>query len=148
MRVLSRVVAFTGLAALSALHVIWSTGRPWPAKNSKQLAEAVVGQAIEMPAAAPTAVVAAGAAAASVLASGLLGDGRIQRNGLRVIGSVMLLRAALGGGVALAALKLPPAGEKFRSLDRRYYRPFAAVLGVALWLATVPATRMTDNEAG
>lgn len=129
------MIAVSGLAALSGLHAVWATGSSWPAKNAEQLAEAVVGQAIEMPATAPTAVVSAGAAVASLLASGALGDGSVQRLGVRVIGTAMLLRAALGGNVALAALKLPPSGEKFRTLDRRFYRPFAALIGVSLWLA-------------
>lgn len=143
MRVLARVVAFTGLAAISVLHVMWATGSSWPAKNSKQLAEAVAGQSTEMPAAAPTAVVAAGTAATSMLATGILGDGRIQRKSLRAISLFMLLRAALGGEVALKVLQLPPAGERFRSLDRRYYRPFAAVMGLALWGVTFPAKGKT-----
>ena len=102
-----------GLLGLSVLHGIWVSGSPWPAKDSKQLAEAVVGQTVEMPAAAPTAVVAIGAAGAGVLASGALGNGRIQRAGLRAMGLGMLLRAVFGGGVALALLSLPPAGGTF-----------------------------------
>lgn len=135
----ARVVSVTGLVALSAVHVVWAMGSPWPAKNTARLAEAVVGQAVDMPAADPTAVIAVGAAGAGLMASGALGDGRLPRLGMRALGTVMLLRASLGSDAALAALRLPPSGETFRRLDRRYYRPFAAVLGVSLWLAAAEA---------
>ncbi|MHA7306646.1 DUF3995 domain-containing protein [Arthrobacter sp. TMN-49] len=130
-----RIVSGSGLAVLSVLHTAWAAGSPWPAKSRAELAEVVVGQRVEMPSAASTAVVAAGVTGVSLLASGILGDGRMQRFGLRASGTGMLLRAILGGDIALAALRLPPAGDRFRRLDHRYYRPFAAVLGVSLWLA-------------
>lgn len=139
--VTARVVSATGLAAISALHAVWASGSPWPAKSSAALAEAVVGQAIEMPSAAPTAVVAAGSAGTALLSAGALGHGPLRRLALRGMGAVMLLRAVLGGDAALAALRLPPSGDKLRRLDRRYYRPFAAALGVALWVASARSTR-------
>lgn len=128
------MIGVAGLLSLSALHGVWAMGSPWPAKSPKQLAEAVVGQAVEMPGAAPTAAVAFATAGAGLLAAGALGDGSVQRRGLRLIGSGLILRAILGGDAALTVLKLPPAGEQFRILDRRYYRPFAAVLGLSLWV--------------
>lgn len=139
MRVAARVVSVTGLVALSALHVVWAAGSPWPAKNTARLAEAVVGQTVEMPAAGPTAAIAVGAAGVGLMATGALGDGRVPRLAMRALGTAMLLRAVAGGDVALAALKLPPSGETFRRLDCRYYRPFAAILGVSLWLAAADA---------
>ncbi len=48
----------------------------------------------------------------------------------------MLMRALLGGGPALAAMGLPPAGGTFRRLDSRFYRPLTALLGFALWLSS------------
>ena len=146
MRVAARVVSVTGLAALSAVHVVWAAGSPWPAKNRARLAEAVVGQTVEMPAAGPTAVIAVGAAGVGLMASGALGDGRMPRLAMRALGTVMLLRASLGGDAALAALRLPPSGETFRRLDRRYYRPFAAILGVSLWLAAADARASTRRR--
>ena len=131
----ARIISVSGLVGLSAVHTVWALGSPWPAKDPAQLAEAVVGQTVELPAAAPTAVVAIGAAGAGLLASGLLGRGRSQRVVLRALGLGMVARAAAGGGVALTVLGLPPAGETFSRLDRRYYRPCAAVLGLSLWLA-------------
>lgn len=131
----ARVIGFTGLAAVSALHVAWAAGSSWPAKNKKKLAEATVGSAIEMPEAGPTLVVAAGTGAAALMATGALGNGRMQCTGLRLMGTVLILRSALGGATALAALGLPKPGKKFKLLDAKYYRPLTAVLGVALWVA-------------
>lgn len=139
--VTARIVSVTGLAAISALHAVWASGSPWPAKNTAALAEAVVGQAIEMPSAAPTAVVAVGTAGTALLAAGALGHRPVRRLALGGMGTVMLLRAVLGGDAALAALRLPRSGGTFRRLDRRYYRPFAAVLGVALWVASAGSAR-------
>lgn len=135
-RIVARAVSVAGLAALSALHVIWASGSSWPAKSTERLAEAVVGQTVEMPGRLPTAVIAAGAAGAACLVSGGLGERGIARFGARFTGTAMLLRAVLGGDVALAALGLPPSSQTFRRLDRRYYRPFAALLGGALWIAS------------
>ncbi len=132
---MARIAGVLGLAALAALHALWASGRPWPAKTADQLAQAVIGQPRAIPGVVPTALVAAGSAGASVLASGVLGRGRMQRLGVRVVGTALLLRAAVGGDVVLELAGMPPAGETFRRLDRRYYRPFAAVLGLALWLS-------------
>jgi hypothetical protein len=86
-----------------------------------------------MPSAAPTAIVAAGSAAAALVTSGALGDRPLFRICLRALAAAMLLRAILGGDAALTVLGLPPAGATFRRLDRRAYRPFAGLLGAALW---------------
>lgn len=145
-RVVARVVGAAGLAGVAVLHAVWAAGSPWPARSSRELAEAVVGQAETTPGAAPTAVVAAGAAGASLLAAGALGDGKLQRAGLRIVGTGLLLRAILGGEAALAALGLPPAGERFRRLDRRCYRPFTAVTGLALWIAAKPPSESCSRN--
>ena len=94
-----------------------------------------MGQRMALPPAAPTAVVALGSAAAAIASAGGWGHGRIVRGGMRALGSVMLLRAALGGRAALALLGMPRPRERFLHLDRRWYRPAAAVLGVSLWVS-------------
>lgn len=145
LRVIARAVAALGLGAIAALHAVWVTGSSWPAQDRKRLGEAVVGQTDVQPAPLSTAVVAAGAAGAGLVVAGAFGDGRLQRLGLRGMGAIMLLRAAFGGEAALAVLGLPPAGDLFRRLDARYYRPFAAVLGLALWIATLGRRRRPDR---
>lgn len=132
----ARILSITGLAGVSLLHVVWAAGSPWPAKDKKQLAEAVIGSHGPMPGAAPTLVIAGGTAVAALLASGAAGDGRVRWLVLRAMGTVMLLRALFGGDSALAAMGLPPAGRTFRRLDNQFYRPFAALLGVSLWLSS------------
>lgn len=131
----ARIISAAGLAGVSALHVVWASGSPWPARDRKSLAEAVVGSHGPMPGVAPTLMVAGGTAGAALLASGVMGDGHMQRLVLRGMGTVMLMRALLGGGPALAAMGLPPAGRTFQRLDNRFYRPLTALLGVALWLS-------------
>ncbi|WP_314138927.1 DUF3995 domain-containing protein [uncultured Plantibacter sp.] len=131
----ARILSTTGLAGVSVLHAVWATGSPWPAKDEKTLAEAVIGSHGPMPGVAPTLVVAGGTAGAALLASGALGEGRVQRLGLRAIGTVMLMRALFGGNAAIAAMGLPPAGRTFRQLDSHFYRPLTALLGVSLWLS-------------
>lgn len=134
--VTARAVSASGLAAISAMHLVWATGSAWPAKTAAQLADAVVGQATEVPGPIPTATVAVGAAGASVVASGVLGTGRTQRLALSAIGTALVFRAILGGDAALAALGLPPSSTTFRRLDRRFYRPLAGLLGTAMWVAS------------
>lgn len=134
--VAARAVSAVGLAGVSALHLVWASGSPWPARDDKRLAEAVIGSHGAMPGVAPTLVVSLGTAGAALVASGAVGRGSAQRLALRSAGAVLLARAVLGGGVALSAMGLPPAGATFRRLDRRIYRPLTAVLGVALWLAS------------
>ena len=136
LKVIARIVSAVGMFAVAALHAVWASGSSWPAKNQKKLGEAVVGQSKVLPDPAATAVVAAGAAGAGLLATGALGRGRLARLGLRLVGTVMLLRAILGGDTALTVLGLPPAGKTFQRLDQSYYRPFAAVMGVSLWIAS------------
>lgn len=128
---IARLVAWAGLTAAGALHAVWASGSTWPAKNRKQLGEAVVGNAKAMPEAAPTWTVAGSAFAGAAIAAGGLGEGRAVVGLRRLIGVGLLVRAAFGGAAALAALGLPPPGKGFRELDRRYYRPLFALLGIA-----------------
>ena len=143
---LGRVVSCLGLAGLAVLHTVWAAGSPWPAKNRAKLADAVIGNAQAMPAAVPTAVIAVCSAGAAVAASGVIGSPAVFRVGLRALAVVMLLRAVLGGGAALAALGLPPARGRFIELDRQWYRPFAALMAVALWLAARVPIRETATR--
>lgn len=131
-RSLARLVAWSGLTAAGALHLIWASGSSWPAKNRKQLGEAVVGSAKAMPAALPTGIVGAAALAGGAIAAGALGEGARATGFRRLMGIGLIARAALGGEAALTALGLPPAGERFRELDSRYYRPLFGAIGAAV----------------
>lgn len=142
----ARVVGATAFATLAVLHAIWASGSPWPAKTRDELAEVVIGQPKAIPGTAPTAVVAVGSAGVSLLASGALGHGRMQRLGLRAAGAALLLRAIGGGDAALELMGLPPAGERFLRLDRQYYRPFAALLGMALWVVAAGMKRYSNRS--
>lgn len=128
----ARLTGWAGLTAAGALHSIWASGSPWPAKNTKRLGEAVVGNAKALPGARATRVVAGAAFVGGAVAAGGLGEGRGAVVLRRIMGAGMLARAALGGDAALAALGLPKAGKKFKELDRRYYRPLFGIIGAAL----------------
>lgn len=133
----ARAISTLGLGCVAVLHVVWATGSPWPARDGKRLAEAVIGSHSDQPGAVPTLVVAGGTAGAALLASGALGDGRLQRLGLRAMGTVLLARGVLGGEAALAAMGMPRPGRTFQRLDRRVYRPLTIVLGAALWVSSL-----------
>ena len=106
-----------------------------------------MGNSRAFPDAAGTAVVGAGAIAAGALAGGALGEGRAATGARRVIGIALLARAALGGGPALAAMGLPPAGRRFRELDGTFYRPLCAVLGVATLIGAGGGARRRERGA-
>lgn len=132
---LARLVGWAGLTAAGALHAIWASGSPWPAKNSQQLGEAVVGSSNALPDPRATWMVAGAAFFGGVVAAGGLGEGRAVVGLRRLMGVGLLVRAAAGGEVALKSLGLPPARKRFRELDRRYYRPIFGLIGLALFLS-------------
>ena len=131
---LARLTGWAGLTAAGALHAIWATGSSWPAKSSKRLGEAVVGNAHAMPDARATWSVAGAALFGAAVAAGGLGEGRAAVGLRRLMGAGLLARAIVGGDVALSTLRLPAPGERFRELDRRCYRPLFGVLGASLIL--------------
>lgn len=128
----SRVVAAVGLVSVGVLHGIWASGSSWPAKSRAELADATVGSASAPPAPVATAVVAAMATAAGIVAGGALGDRPIAVLARRATGLALLTRAAAGGVVACRALGLPEPGDRFRAFDARFYRPLCLVLGIAV----------------
>lgn len=128
----ARLIAWTGLTAVGALHLAWASGSPWPARNRKRLAESVVGNAAALPEPTATAVVGATALVGGAIAGGALGESGVAVAVRRTGGAVLLARAVFGGDAALAVLGLPPAGKRFRELDRRFYRPLCGVLGAAM----------------
>ncbi|WP_169925913.1 DUF3995 domain-containing protein [Serinibacter salmoneus] len=131
---LSRTVASCGLAAAGALHAVWALGSPWPAGSARELNELVVGNGEVAPGTAATWLVCGSALAGAAVAAGAMGDRPLAVWGRRIAGAALLARAALGGNAALRVLGLPPGGDRFTRLDRRYYRALFAVLGAALVL--------------
>lgn len=130
----ARLVSWIGLTAVGVVHAVWAAGSPWPLKDRRELAEAVVGSN-ELPDSKATAVVAATALVGGVVAGGAFGEGALPVALRRGAGVALLTRAAIGGETALALLGLPKAGKRFVELDNRLYRPFCAMLGVALLVA-------------
>jgi len=132
----ARVISWIGLTAVGGLHLCWSAGSSWPAKNRARLASATVGNARAMPAPGPTAVVGAAALVGGAVTAGALGESRLIVCGRRLIGLALLARAMLGGEVALRALGMGAPDPRFRRLDARAYRPLCAVLGAAVLLGS------------
>ncbi|MGO2811553.1 MAG: DUF3995 domain-containing protein [Brevibacterium aurantiacum] len=130
---IARIVGWAGLTAAGALHAIWASGSPWPARSSKQLSEAVVGSSTARPNAQATWVVAGTAFCGAAVAAGGLGEGRVAVRLRRLMGFGLCARAIAGGDVAVKALQLPPAGKRFRKLDWRYYRPLFGLIGLAIF---------------
>ncbi|MGO1770456.1 MAG: DUF3995 domain-containing protein [Microbacterium sp.] len=141
LRRVARLTGWAGLTAAGALHAIWASGASWPATNSRQLGEAVVGDADGLPDPRATWVVSGAAFIGGAVAAGGLGEGRVVVTLRRVMGAGLLARALFGGDAALSVLRLPPAGRTFRDLDRRYYRPFFGALGTALILGAKRRSR-------
>jgi len=83
-----------------------------------------------------TGAVAATALVRGVVAVGAFGEGPLPVALRRGAGLLLVARAVFGGETALALLGLPKSGKRFVELDNRWYRPFCAVLGVALLVAS------------
>lgn len=146
----ARVVSGIGLGAVAALHGVWAAGSSWPARDRRALGEAVVGGPDAFPGTGATAAVAGIAATGAVVTAGAFGNGRGVVRVRRLTGLALLTRAAVGGDVALAALGMPAAQDRFVRLDARVYRPLCAVLGVAVLIGAKrrPRPARTANTAG
>ncbi|QIM16332.1 DUF3995 domain-containing protein [Leucobacter insecticola] len=130
----ARSVGTTGLLAVGALHLVWASGSSWPAKNGKRLSEAVIGNAKLRPSPEATLGVAAAAIGGGLVAGGALGEGRGVVALRRLMGFGLIARAVVSEELLMEALGLPESGQRFRQLNRQYYRPLCAVLGVAVLL--------------
>lgn len=137
-KALARVLATAGLSGAAALHAAWAAGSSWPAADDRELAELVTGSGdVGMPPRTASLAVAVLLGGAALASSGPLDGGRAGRaiRVVRVAAAAGLLgRAAAGGVVACRLLRLPEPAERFRELDRRWYRPVCAVLGLSLLL--------------
>lgn len=142
----ARVVSGVGLGAVAALHGVWAAGSSWPARDRRALGEAVVGNSEAFPGPRATATVAGVAATGALVTAGALGNGRGVVRVRRLAGLALLTRAAVGGDVALAALGMPAAKERFLRLDNRFYRPLCAVLGAAVLIGARRRPRTAHPE--
>ena len=131
----ARLISWVGLTAVGVVHAVWASGSSWPMKNRHDLAEAVVGSR-DFPDSKATGAVAATALVGGVVAVGAFGEGPLPVALRRGAGLLLVARAVFGGETALALLGLPKSGKRFVELDNRWYRPFCAVLGVALLVAS------------
>lgn len=131
---LGRLGVVVGLGAVAAAHAVWASGSPWPAKNERQLAEAVTGDRTMPPAAASAAV--AGVLGVTAVVAGSRRGG-VVRTILRLgAAGVLGVRAALDADAATDVLGMRKPGRRFRELNERYYRPLCAALAAALVLST------------
>ena len=127
----STTVASGGLAAIAALHLLWSTGSPWPLADSSELADAVGGRAdnADPPSPAECLAVAGLLGAAATLVAGRPARAPLlRRSGAAGVVAVLAARGALGlaGRTDLA---VPTAtSPRFRRLDRRAYAPLCLAL--------------------
>jgi hypothetical protein len=135
------------LAAIGALHVIWSVS-PWPLADRESFARIVVGVPVDrLPSPGLTLGVAGLLfAAAYLMAAGAapalrVGPRWIQVSGVHVVASVLLLRG-VGGPVS----DLVDRGElpaDFVRFDLAVYSPLCLVLGTAAAMVARRGRRLT-----
>ena len=130
-----RAVGAAGLTAVGVLHLAWSAGSPWPARDAHDLADAVVGSthAPGVGATVGVAVLALGGAAVVGGAGGESPIARLIRAGAAV---ALITRGLVGGVAATKALRLPDPSARFRRFDRIVYRPVCLALGAAVALGS------------
>jgi hypothetical protein len=75
-------------------------------------------------------VVAGALTTAAALVAGAGGQTFVARSGRWTVAAVLAGRAAAGGTVAAGLLGMPPPSERFRRLDRRWYRPLCLTLAL------------------
>ena len=125
---------FTVLAAISALHAVWATGRTWPVADKSQFVKTFVGieGAEKFPGPVLTGVVVLLIAVAALLtlwAAELLQlplPSSLKPIVLWALFAVFFLR-----GISTYALPNLPRAQPFKSLDRRYYAPLCLLIAAA-----------------
>jgi hypothetical protein len=123
--VTARNLAAVSLGSLSALHVLWSTGSSWPARDRETLAEAIGGFS-RVPGTGACLMVATLLGTAATCVVGIPGyPARITRLGSAIASFVLFAR----GSVGLAG-RMPHAkrSRTFAELDRRVYSPVCLVI--------------------
>lgn len=125
------------LVSLAALHAVWATGNPWPARNAAQLSAHVIGghSARDLPPPVACLTVAAALLTASALALAAPGapGGSLVNTGAQVVAGTLLLRGT--AGYALPALLPAMRGTPFVPLNAWLYSPLCLLLGAAILLS-------------
>lgn len=125
------------LSSLAALHALWATGNPWPARNAAQLSAQVIGGhgARDLPPPTACLVVAAAllTASALVLTAPATPGSSLIRTGAQTVAGVLLLRGS--AGYALPTLVPSMQGTPFVRLNARLYSPLCLLLGTAVLLS-------------
>lgn len=128
--------AAVALAGASVLHALWANGSSWPASNSDELADLVVGRR-PMPGPAACATVAAalavGAGATAIATRGRPGRLTARGRTLATVVSATLLVRGVGGAAAEVA-GIGDSAPAFRRWNRRLYNPLC--VGLAILVAT------------
>jgi hypothetical protein len=124
--------AAVAIAGASALHALWATGASWPASDSNELADLVVGRR-PMPGPAACATVAA-ALAVGAGATAIATSGRPRRLTHRsrpmatIVSATLLVRGV--GGTAADLVGKVDATPAFRRWNRRLYNPLCVGLAI------------------
>jgi hypothetical protein len=124
-----RIATTLGLGAAAALHVAWAAGITWPAADSDDLADLVVGKR-PFPSPRDTAVVAVLLSAATVIVAAPARDGRRgrwHRRAKSAIGLTMIGRGV--AGFVLVPTGVYEAGDLFRRWNAQVYSPLCCALG-------------------
>jgi Protein of unknown function (DUF3995) len=111
------------LAALSALHVAWAFGSPFPLRNRQALADAVVGTRDFPSPRACVAVAGALATGAVITADTLPIAPGLRRSALRTLAVILGVRGVFGLVGRTEVLSPGSNSVKFRRFDRRIYAP-------------------------
>ncbi len=133
-------VAVGGLGVAAAVHAAWARGSSWPAADSEQLADLVVGRR-PFPSRRETwgvTVLLGAATAVTATRAGLLPfpggwQARPIRWGSKVVASTLLIRGV--GGFVVSGLGLVESTPRFRRWDLLMYSPLCLVLSAAAVLS-------------
>lgn len=121
------------LVGIGALHAVWALGVPWPARDERSLAQAVVGTST-FPSPTATWSVAGLLGAAAVVVQSRVRPGRrvavvpfpLADLGVRTVAGVLALRG--GAGLVVSASRVGNATAVFRALDLALYSPLCLAL--------------------
>src|SRR5262249_43936676 len=111
-------LASAALAGLAGLHLLWSTGSPWPLPNRAAFADAVMGHDTFPPPAASILVAAALATGSAFVAGWPHSGGRLQRSGAVGVVSVLCVRGVLGIAGRTDLVSPGSSSPRFLALDR------------------------------